>query len=1204
MKNLKLKFIAILLFCIVQTSFGVDNLDRGSFSSEENAVSTDRAAISSQSLVIDTKNNTLTADGGVKFQYEGLKLQAFEFKRDKESNIITATKDVRVELEDGNNKVRIDSPRTLLSLDSKTLKYYDSISYIDVGSATDAIAPNDKIYFGGEVGEYSNDLFTLKNAWFTTDYNFLETKDYKKAGYYLETKKIKIIPDNKAEFQDINLYIGDSKVAWFPWYAVNIRQGSKVPLFPVWGDDSDYGFNISSGINYGDNNSKYFKGGIAPKFSDKLGLLIGRFENWYDLGDYGQGLVTADDLLISKKDSSIDDRWDLAAKHEYSNDNGYLKLNFQNTTVNQISALEDYRDDLEDEGYYDPTNSKYIGDRDDGDTISFVTLDSQFKNLGEQKDTTLNAKVKLLANGEDPYKQLVDNQMEDASFGSQLDHKLYTDIDLTKDNKDHTVSTYYDYLKDLDPGSTSKEDDDQSRRENFGFAFNLKETKINFAYDHQRGDKLRKLRSWERFPDLDNLTDIEYIPWSVSKYDTDDRDKIKLYLGEYNLGNTDLAYKVKFDSERSKKELNLDNDLFRELGKVNNTNFNTRDQQYNKDENIIYSKNKEDKVALEFFYDDYRLELTFGHTKEESWDREGIYNYSSLTENNAYNIYINESDFVQVELEDKKLNLGSLGELGLRYNLRYDDYTKGYDSNSLNNSGKDSSLGNQFDFNHKINLVDNTDNFFREIDLKLDNEFNYFGQFYSYDEGTRNNNSKYNGQVRLKNKDTVNEFKDTITLDLGNTTTIFSAGYKQSNDGFDRDIKRGELFTNNIDFLIDDRKKLNLYYDLDKRYTRGELTKDYGYTFKDEYNDLTNNKFGGSYYINDNYRLYYNHEIIDYTLKESTDPNYSNYSSANEDVSESTYGLEIKNDLDIYNFKYTHASDERTDNNAETFDIKNNVIEASYLNGGDVEHLYSASYGIYEYGPSKTLKDYSVDQVSFKYEYRDKRFTDKELKSYAAAEYKKDPTEISPAEISRVKQILNERNDNQLDFNLNSIMSEEMSTPEYKKYFKLSLMTEVHKEAYRQNNDLFQSMKELEGDIYGSYKRIGLGYKYREEADFDSSYVRDVTEREHEFRLKAGIGRPSQGWNVKLTYKTDIDKDDEYAVYLGKEMGYYEWAIGYTKEYDSSDDTYEDRLAIQFTLLTFPNNPLVGIGYKDDNRSMSPKLWSGSGVEIEDPDTF
>ncbi|MGB6128736.1 MAG: hypothetical protein WBG30_08300 [Psychrilyobacter sp.] len=1217
MKNLNPKTIAILLFCVVQISFGANEpgfgndlnkaASAGLFStvndiSKVNA-SNDGAAISSESLVVDTKNDTLTADGGVKFKYQGLKLQAFGFKRDKNSNIVTATGDVRIEMGDGSNQARIDSQKTLLSLDSSILKYYDSISYMEVGSVTGAVAPNDRIYFGGEVGEYTKEAFTLKNAWFTTDFSILETGDYKKGGYYLETKKLKIVPDNKAEFQDIDLYISGHKVGWFPWYAVNIRQGSKVPLFPVWGDSTDYGFHISSGINYGNNSSKYFKGGIAPKFSDQLGLLVGRFENWYDLGNYGNGLITADDLLVSKKDSSIDDRWDLAANHEYKSDKGYLKLGLQSTTVNKISALEDYRDELERAGYY---KNK---DRNDGESINFITLDSEFKNIGERNDITLHSKVKMLAGGEEPYRQLVDDRMSDASFGSELDHKLYTDLGFTKDNEDYMFSGYYNYLKDLDPGSTSKDDDDQSRRENFGFAFNLKEAKIDFAYDHKSGDKLRKLRSWERSPELKDITTIQgksvnYTPWSVYEYDKDDSDKIKLHLGEYDLGHTGATYKVKFDSLRSEKELNLDKDPFREASSSNNTNFNTRDQQYNKEENIIYSKNSEDKVATEFSYDQYRLELAFGRTKEENWDREGIYKYNKLEENDAYNIYINESEFAQIELEDKRLNLGYLGEIGLKYNLRYDKYTGGYDTYNGNNNGGDSSLRHQVDLSHKITLLDNTNNHFRDIDFKLNNEFNYFGQLYSYDNGSRNGNSTYNGQVRLKNKDSINQFKDKITLDLGNTTTIYTAGYKQSNDGFDRDVKRGDLYTNNIDFLVNDEKKLNLYYDLDKRFTRGELTPS-GYTFDEEYNDLTNNKFGLNYYINESYRFYYDHEKIDYTLMnpQNNNPSKPNntYSSANEKVSESTYGIEIKNELDIYNITYTQGSDDRVDNNIDTFSIKNDIIGASYLNGGEVEHFYRATYGIYKYGPSQSLKNYSSDQVSFRYEYRDKRFTDEELKSYAAAEYNKDKLEITPAEISRVKQILNERNDNQLDFSLNSIMFEEMNRPEYKKYFTLSLMANINREAYNYSNDFFKSLKELEGDVYGSYKRFGLGYTYREEASFNTNYDRNITKQEHEFRMRAGIGKPSQGWNIKLSYKTEINTDNEYGIYLGKEMGYYEWSVGYTKDYDRRTGSYDDRLAVQFTLLTFPENPLFGIGYKDKDGSMTPNLWLGSGVEVDEP---
>ena len=120
--------------------------------------------------------------------------------------------------------------------------------------------------------------------------------------------------------------------------------------------------------------------------------------------------------------------------------------------------------------------------------------------------------------------------------------------------------------------------------------------------------------------------------------------------------------------------------------------------------------------------------------------------------------------------------------------------------------------------------------------------------------------------------------------------------------------------------------------------------------------------------------------------------------------------------------------------------------------------------------------------------------------------------------------------------------------------------------------------------------------------NFNNNYTRNRTKQEHEFRMRAGIGKPSQGWNIRLSYKTEIGEEDEYGIYLGKEMGYYEWAIGYTKDYDRSTKSYDDRLAIQFTLLTFPENPLFGIGYKDKNGSMTPNLWFGSGVKVDDPE--
>ena len=43
----------------------------------------------------------------------------------------------------------------------------------------------------------------------------------------------------------------------FPWFRFNIRNGSEVPLFPEWGTDEDYGWNISWGTLYESTNNKF-----------------------------------------------------------------------------------------------------------------------------------------------------------------------------------------------------------------------------------------------------------------------------------------------------------------------------------------------------------------------------------------------------------------------------------------------------------------------------------------------------------------------------------------------------------------------------------------------------------------------------------------------------------------------------------------------------------------------------------------------------------------------------------------------------------------------------------------------------------------------------------------------------------------------------------------------------------------------------------
>ena len=54
-------------------------------------------------------------------------------------------------------------------------------------------------------------------------------------------------------------------------------------------------------------------------------------------------------------------------------------------------------------------------------------------------------------------------------------------------------------------------------------------------------------------------------------------------------------------------------------------------------------------------------------------------------------------------------------------------------------------------------------------------------------------------------------------------------------------------------------------------------------------------------------------------------------------------------------------------------------------------------------------------------------------------------------------------------------------------------------------------------------------------------------------------------------------------------MGYYEWAISYENRYKTSSRDYEWRVGVHFTLLTFPNNSLFGIGAKNKGGTTSTK---------------
>ena len=122
--------------------------------------------------------------------------------------------------------------------------------------------------------------------------------------------------------------------------------------------------------------------------------------------------------------------------------------------------------------------------------IGFYNLDANLFNLGEAKDLSFTGKMSLVSDKK-TYGLLVYDKIDDISYGSTIDHDLYTNLSLTKDNDKFKLSARYDYLYDMDPGSTAS--DLMSRNERIGADFLLKEKWIKvYLMIKERGDNYRK----------------------------------------------------------------------------------------------------------------------------------------------------------------------------------------------------------------------------------------------------------------------------------------------------------------------------------------------------------------------------------------------------------------------------------------------------------------------------------------------------------------------------------------------------------------------------------------------------------------------------------------------------------------------------------------------------------------------------------------
>ncbi|MEG0135105.1 hypothetical protein [Cetobacterium sp.] len=1162
---------------------------------------------------IDLNSDTMTSTDGVNVRYGALKLKAFEVKVNREQNRAYVPGDFFLEVDEPTGKLKLDSSNGEFDMDGNTGNFGKSFGYLEVGQVTGAEKPNDRIYFGGNETEYLDGKTYLRNGWFTTDPKIIQTRNPMQVGYHLQSDTIVIEPDKQVTFRNTNLFIGDNDVIPFslPWYRFNIRQGSEVPLFPSWGTDTDYGWYITSGVLWGDKDSK-FKGGIAPKFGDRIGLLIGRMENWYDLGKYGKGQLNINDWLIDKKAGADDvernfDRWDFNYNHNYSGENGYLNANYKNATYNMIPTLDDAIDKyFFGRGNAKPANGwEYIdGVPNKGGNIGFYQLDTELINLGENKDVTLKAKLNLVSDKK-VYGVMVADQLDDMDYGSSTDYDLTSDVSLKKENDRYSMGAYYNYLDDMDPGSTKA--DLQSKAENFGFNFNDKKYKINISYDDKTGDKYRELNSWERDPNFSKLDNegyygikFDYTPWTVAEYNIYDSKDLKTSLGEYRLYG-DIDYKVGYDYSEVEQELNLQDDPFREkalldgsLGKTRNL----RDVEYNRYENIIYNKTSENRAYIDFMYDTLKLTLAGGNTKEEIWDREGIYSKSAW-DRDSYKIYINDSNFYEVGLSDEKISLSNLGDLELYGNVRFDQYDKGYNQLTEKEiSTSDESTRLRAGFTHDITLLDNTENKDRTTDLVLSNRLTYMYQDYSY-----NSDSEMTKEIRMRHKENIHEVSDKVIFELGNTQTVYTVDYKNIKRA-SNDDKKGEILNQKLDFLIDEKNTFGLEYASDKRYTDKNM-------LDENHNDLTLENYGANYRYGNN-KFYYKNRRIDSSIWEIQD-----VENAEEKIKENVYGYTYDFGKDKLNLEYIEGKDKRKEADSQVINTKNHTYSASYLVGGDVEQVYRASYEDYknEGAWNPALSNYNSDVIYLSYSYKDKRFTDQELVSYAASEYKKTPDQLSQLEIDRIRQVLQDReNSRARTFNLDRIIDDRTYFGDYKRGFYSSLMMQRNDERYEQTGDYLKSLEELEARLFYSYNRIGLGYIYNQKSNF-SDYSNPInwndTEKEHEFSLNAKVGKPSEGWRTKAYVKfydqlsgqgeNGRSTFDGFGVEIGKEFGYYEWAVAYERDYSYRTKDYEWSMAVQFKLLTFPDSNIFGLGASTDkDKKTSPETYLFDGIKIDD----
>ena len=1183
-----------------------------------------------EEIEIDLSNNRAVAPDGINLHYGIMRVKAFDMRRDTEKDRVYFENFLLAEIDESLSKIKVEAKKGEISENGNRGVFEDIFGYVEVGPITGAEAPNDKIFFGGQRADYKEGVVIIEKAWITTDHNVSETSQREDSGYHLLSDIIIVDSDKQITLKRSDLFIGQRDVLPFnfPWYRVNIRSGSEVPLFPTWTTDTYYGWQLEWGLLYGDQKSKY-KGGISPKFADKMGLLIGRWENWYETEKLGTAQLNIDDFLVySKGDKNLKDtnpieyeqkhrRYRFNYNHEYNGEYGQLLFDSIYGTRSMIPKLDDLINTYESRNWFDNSSDVVPTKRAKYDeNIGFYVLDADLKGMGANNDIEFKGLVKL-TDDKKSYALMVYDEIDDIGYNGSVDNDLFSQFQLYKENDRYRIGGYYNYLFDMDPGSTIN--DLQSRAEDFGFEFHEKKYNIGLSYDEKNGDKYRTMGLWERDPVLEPTITVDsllgtrfsysYNPTTVREYVRYDSKDLRISLGEYKVLE-DYTLKIGVDSKGYIYQLDTGLDFLR----TGITGNNQRDRQYNRYNDIIYQDFNETRGYITVYNDKIEIKIASGETKNNFITREGLYDGTSRE-------YRNESEFYEILLERNMIDLKSAGELALSLNLRYDQYRYGLNPfTGTKSTGKDSSLTTTVNINHIIELSNNKDNPDKNWDFSLRNDLKLFYEYISYDDGNIKfgNSIKDSGreatpkEIRLEGRENYYRIVDVIELELGNIDTIYRIDYREAVDaGITVNTSRKTL-KNNLEIRLDNQRKINLYYNTDKHYTDERMD-------DINYNNLTYNDYGGTLNIGKHNFSYGN------TIIESRIENVKNVDDATEKIKVDSYGYgyRFKND-DTIRFTYSIATDKRYNEflSLKELDVDNRGYFVQYVDQGDIEKIYSAKYGTYRHkeDSSKNLlldgKRYNsrnADELFFSFEYKDKRLSESDLISYGKREYNKSDEELTMEELDRIKEILQNRQNqrNMLNFNLSRIRDEKFHLGDFRRNFKVWVRGERNRARYDKTGDILKSLQEINGGLFYSQNRIGIGYNIEVNNGWRAGSW-DKIDREHKISLHAKVGKPSNGWEVKTYGKFYENLNDDYkvahrkkraldgiGVEVGKDFDYYQWSVAYENDYNSSSRDYEWKVGIQFKLLTFPKNPILHVGNKRDSRRASPSIDLFDGIKPE-----